>query len=192
MIMQKVIHLISCFTLALALFCSAGVFGFSTSPVLAESIEDIYQAPDAFIANSFDGTLPESKVLWLNKEQRTKAADILTHRYAGMRVRYWQDGARTAWILEEIGKVKPITTGLLIENGQLLTVAVLIYRESHGYEVRYPSFTDQFQGAKLKHNSRLNTPIHGISGATLSVNAVKRLARLALYFDRLVHETSGS
>ena len=64
---------------------------------------------------------------------------------------------------------------------------VLIYRESHGWEVRYPFFTDQFQGLELSSKNRLNKKIDGISGATLSVNALTRLSKLALFLHQQVN-----
>ena len=50
-------------------------------------------------------------------------------------MRYWQSGSRTAWVLDEIGKEQPITTGIIVENGKILSVDVLAYRESRGAEV---------------------------------------------------------
>lgn len=96
-------------------------------------------------------------------------------------MRYWGEKHRTAWILEEIGKERPITVGLVIDNGRLETVKVLVFRESRGWEVRYPFFTDQFNGARLTNEHGLDRSIDGISGATLSVRALKKLARLALF-----------
>jgi Na+-transporting NADH:ubiquinone oxidoreductase subunit NqrC len=61
---------------------------------------------------------------------------------------------------------------------------VLIFRESHGWEVRHDFFTDQFKGLTLDGDSNLSARIDGISGATLSVNALRNLARFALYLDR--------
>ena len=149
------------------------------------SIEDIYLEPDAFIAQSFEGE-PEQKVLWLTKDVKASIKEVLGHDYNGLRIRYWQLGERTAWILEEIGKVKPITTGFLIEGDAMLQMQVLIYRESHGWEVRYPFFTDQFTGLALDEKNRLNKKVDGISGATLSVNALTRLSRLALHLHKEV------
>ena len=60
---------------------------------------------------------------------------------------------------------------------------MLVYRESRGDEVRYPRFTGQFTGAGLNSRQELDRGIDVISGATLSVNALTRLARLALYLD---------
>jgi hypothetical protein len=141
--------------------------------------EDVYLEPDAFIEQAFEGE-PEKKVLWLNKELKAGMEEILGHGYKGLRIRYWQQENRTAWILEEIGKVKPITTGFVVEDGVMQSMDVLIYRESHGWEVRYPFFTKQFNGLKLK-GRQLDKDIDGISGATLSVNALIRLSRLALF-----------
>ena len=149
------------------------------------AIEDVYLEPDAFIAQSFAGE-PEQKVLWLTKDLKASIKQVLGREYRGMRIRYWQQGERTAWILEEIGKVKLITTGFVIEGDAMQSMQVLIYRESHGWEVRYPFFTDQFKGLKLGEGQKLNRSIDGISGATLSVNSLTRLARLALHLHQTV------
>ena len=107
-----------------------------------------------------------------------------------LRLRYWMKAGRTVWILEEIGKERPITTGFVVENNEIKKVKILIFRESRGWEVRYPFFTDQFTGASLRgENLELDRAIDGISGATLSVSAVTRLARLALLFHQ--HVTKG-
>ena len=73
-----------------------------------------------------------------------------------------------------------ITTGFLVEDQAILNMQVLVYRETHGWEVRYPFFTEQFKGLAMKEG-RLSKKIDGISGATLSVNALIRLSELALY-----------
>lgn len=157
----------------------------SMIPIHSNGAEDVYLQPELFIEQSFDGT-PEQKVVWLTKEVKASIQSILGRDYPGLRIRYWQLGKRTAWILEEIGKVKPITTGFLIEGDQMLQMQVLIYRESHGWEVRYPFFTEQFTGLEIDESNQLNKQIDGISGATLSVNALTRLSRLALYLHQEV------
>jgi hypothetical protein len=151
----------------------------------AWSAEVIYLEPDAFIKRSFEGE-PEQKLLWLDKELKASIKKILNRDYSGLRVRYWQKDSRTAWILEEIGKVKPITAGFLVEEGTLLEMQVLIYRESHGQEVQYSFFTNQFKGLQLDDKQKLDKGIDGISGATLSVNALTRLSLLALFLSKQV------
>ncbi len=145
---------------------------------------EILLPPREFVAQAFDGTPPAPSRLWLNATQRAEIKHILERNFGQLRVRYWRRDARTVWILEEFGKEQPITTGLVVEGQALADVRVLVYRESRGWEVKYPSFTDQFRGLKLTDEQTLDGPIDGISGATLSVRALTKLARLALLLDR--------
>ena len=149
--------------------------------------DDAYQSPEEFLLEAFDGITPEPGVIWLKGDIKDSAREILGHPYPGLRIRYWGKGARTAWILEEIGKVKPITVGVVVNDDALQIIRVLAFRESRGWEVRYPFFTDQFTGIGLTDDKELNRPIDGISGATLSVRALKKLARLALYLHSQTH-----
>jgi FMN-binding domain len=156
-----------------------------TLPSLLPAAE-IYQTPDLFVANAFGGEAPKPLRLWLDKNQRAAIRHILERDLGTLRVRYWRRAQRTAWILEEIGKELPITTGLIVEGQALEDVRVLVYRETRGWEVKYPAFTDQFKGLRLTAEHTLSGPIDGISGATLSVRALTKLARLALLLDSYV------
>lgn len=147
-----------------------------------------YQTRDNFLISVFGEPLPPPQVLWLRGNLRTGVEDILGHRYAALRLRYWRDPDplkdRSAWVLEEIGKELPITVGFVIEGVAIKSVQVLAYRESRGGEVRYPAFTRQFNALTLTQENQLSGPIDGISGATLSVSALKRLSRLALFLHQ--------
>jgi len=148
--------------------------------------KSIYQEPEDFISEVFADASPEVKRLWLKKDLQLKIHSILGHDLGLLRVRYWHDKHRTAWVLEEIGKTEPITLGFVINRGVIEVVRVLIFRESRGWEIRHPFFTDQYKNAGLNSNLELNQQIDGISGATLSVAAANKLARLAL----LLHQHS--
>jgi FMN-binding domain len=156
---------------------------------MAASATDVLLPPREFVAQAFDGTPPTPSRLWLNAAQRAELKRILERNFGQLRVRYWRRAARTVWILEEIGKEQPITTGLVVEGQALADVRVLVYRESRGWEVKYPAFTDQFRGLKLTDEQTLDGPIDGISGATLSVRALTKLARVALLLDRYAQAT---
>lgn len=97
-------------------------------------------------------------------------------------MRYWQSGGKTAFILDEIGKSKPITTGVIVKSGSISELKVLVYRESHGWEVSKPFFRKQFVGASLD-GKRVDKRIDGIVGATLSVNAMKKVGAAALFLS---------
>ena len=169
-------------TLVVGAFCAGGVFA---------SEEEVFLAPDRFVANAFSGeSEPVLKRLWLTANLKPSVRKIMGHDYAALRLRYWHQGSRTAWILEEIGKVKPITTGFVVEEGKIAQVQVLVYRESHGWEVKHPFFTEQFIGAQLTKNLKLDQRIDSIAGATLSVNALRKMGQLALYLDGQVQDSS--
>ncbi|MFT5083410.1 MAG: hypothetical protein ACI9Y1_001453 [Lentisphaeria bacterium] len=126
--------------------------------------------------------------LWVDDELRQSAFKNLDYRFSQLRVRYWGQGSRTAWILDEVGKEQPITIGVVVDGNSITAVEILEYRESRGAEVKYNFFTDQFKSLQLKKNKnnlRLNQSIDGITGATLSVRAVKKVATLALYLHKL-------
>ena len=143
---------------------------------------DIYQEPEAFVAEIF-GANTSPKILWLTKELQAESTAILGHPPRQLRQRYWGDARRTVWILEETGKEELITAGFVVVDGRIDHVRVLAYRESRGQEVRQPAFLAQFKEAKLARDRRLDRDIDGIAGATLSVAAMERMAKLALYFD---------
>lgn len=148
--------------------------------------ETVYQTPEAFLEQQFPDGVPEPDVVWLRGEVRETVKDILGHRYPSLRIRYWHKDGRSAWILDEIGKDLPITTGILVNAGRIEALRVLIFRESRGWEVRHEFFTDQFDQARLNEGHKLDRHIDNISGATLSVRAVSKLARLALYLDQWI------
>lgn len=141
--------------------------------------EIVYLSNDDFLSQSFDA-VPELKTVWMKGPLKTEISKTLGHDYPALRVRYWLRDRRSAWILDEIGRDKPITMGFVIEDSRLISVRVLVFRESRGDEIHLPSFTRQFDGAKLVNAHQLDRHIDGISGATLSVNAVRKLAAIAL------------
>ena len=161
----------------------------AAAPLMARGV---YQTAEAFLAEAFPQQTPKAAVIWLTGKTGKTAAAILQHRPNRLRIRYWADGKRSAWILDEIGKEKPITVGIVIDNGKISRLKVLAFRESRGDEVRHPFFTDQFKQAGLQTDLQLDRSIDGISGATLSVRALRKLARLALYLEqqRAPHDAS--
>jgi len=151
------------------------------------SARGVYQTPQDFVDHAFPESPPQTALLWIRGDLKTAIESVLQHAYGRIRLRYWRAGPRSAWILEETGKEQPITVGLVVENNRLLQIKVLEYRESRGDEVRHGFFTDQFVDAGLTPDLRLDRGIDGITGATLSVRALEKLARLAL----LLHQHSG-
>lgn len=149
----------------------------------AFAIETVYQSPAEFLAESLPGCAQEA--LWLDRDAKAQVEALLERPFPGVRVRYCRAGAKTAWILDEIGKTEPITSGVVVDGGQVERVRVLVFRESRGGEVHRDAFTRQYRQATLQDDGSLDRRIDGITGATLSVWAVSRQVKLALLLDRL-------
>ena len=88
---------------------------------------------------------------------------------------------------DAMGKDQPITYLVAVDTAlQLLDVDILVYREEHGGEVTYESWRKQFRGKHPGDGLQVGREIRGISGATISVNAVtagirERLVELAAF-----------
>ncbi len=146
----------------------------------------VFLAPETFIQQQM-GEQAEQKRLWLKRDLQRQIRQLIGQRYPAARLTYWKNGKRTAWVLEAIGKERPITVGIVVEDGAIAHMEVLVYRESRGGEVRHESFRRQFRGARLDASRQLDRSIDSISGATLSSRALVKLARLALLLHQQVN-----
>lgn len=144
-----------------------------------------YQTSSDFLKESFQGKPPATSLIAINAEMKSRITRMNGGiGYGQSRVRYWTKGDTSVWILEDIGKTRPITTGYVVKSGKIQAVKVLVYRESHGGEVAQTFFTRQLKKVSLKSNSRLSKRPSNIAGATLSVRSLTRMSRVALYLDQ--------
>jgi len=159
-------------------------FLYAFQPVYSKGV---YKTSEQFLQETFsDERIPETQLIWLSGDVKNTVKEILGHPYSKLRVKYWKENNRTAWVLEEIGKEKYITAGFIASDNKLDSVEVLAFRESRGWEIKHPFFTRQFKGAGLKDGKKLDRNIDGITGATLSVSAIIRLSQMALYLHKHV------
>jgi len=141
-------------------------------------------AHQIFLAQVFGKEIPKAEIKTLSDVDKQVIKKILSHPLSFQRVRYWRKGNSAVWLLEEIGKHKPITAGFWLEHGVIKKAKVLAFRESRGWEIKYAYFLKQFKGVSLQENNTLRANIDGISGATLSVRAMKKMAHIALYLNQ--------
>lgn len=134
-----------------------------------------------FIAGAFRNP-PAPAKLALAGPLAVRVSQILGHKYAQPEITYWWEADVTAWILQSKAKSGRITAGLVIKDGKVATCEVLAYTESRGREIRSPRFLKQLTGTSLR-DGQLDREVDGITGATLSVNALRNLTRLALTLD---------
>jgi len=84
---------------------------------------------------------------------------------------------------EVLGKHEFITYAVgLTPDGKVRGVEILVYRETHGYQIRNPEWRHRFEGKTVADPFKLDQDVPNIAGATLScknvTNGVKRLLAL--------------
>jgi len=153
--------------------------------------EQQYLAPASYVKQAFGDHTPGQSMLWPDKTLRAELKDVLGHS-PGLRFKYWGAQGKTVWILDEIGKDRPITAGVTIEHGRIADIKVLVFRESRGWEVKHNFFTRQFANLWLSPSKRLSAPVDNITGATLSVKAMTRMAKAALLMHQHTPQSTGT
>ena len=114
--------------------------------------------------------------LWPTKEEIRAIEEIYMYKIYETRFTFYtgiKNGKSMGSMLIDniIGKSFPITfMTVLNTDGTVRDVEIMVYREPQGWEVRYKSFRSQFYGKDTSSNSN---EILSISGATLSVRAIK-------------------
>ena len=118
---------------------------------------------------------------WLTEAQKKAIGDLCLQNIKMNRMTFYigkRNGSPMgyAFIDHEIGKSFPITFMTVLNvDGTVRDVEIMVYREPRGWEVRYPSFMDQFTGRTADSDYRT---VNSITGATLSVRAlVKGVSR---------------
>lgn len=81
------------------------------------------------------------------------------------------------------GKAQPITfLTIFTLDGKVHSNHIIKYREEHGGQVANRDWNKQFVG--IDKNSDVNKKVDGISGATISVNSIKKgVNKLIMLFD---------
>ncbi|HEV8342169.1 MAG TPA: FMN-binding protein [Candidatus Binatia bacterium] len=167
------------------------------TPLLASAQEGIFlkeeEAPKAVFpdAASFSRNIIRS-----NAELKDK----IKQRMGKTPTSLWEDSYITfvakkgeailgyAVIVEEIGKHRPITFIVGVgADGKVKDVALMVYREAYGGEVRDRRFLSQYEGKDLKAPLLPYRDIRNITGATLSVEAIGRGTKKALALVGIVY-----
>lgn len=108
--------------------------------------------------------------------------------YATFTARQNNDTIGYAVVVDEIGKVSPITLIVSVTpDFKARDVAVMVYREIRGGEIAQRRFLAQYKGKRSTDPIRLDRDIVGITGATLSVQGANRAVHKALAVLELVY-----
>ncbi len=137
-----------------------------------------------FLSKQFT-QIPKVQRIWLDKEKQNYIKTAFNPSQIKLSYRYWQKDNKTVWVLDEVGKERNITTGIIITDHTIKSVEVIAYRESRGGQVQSSRFISQYSD-KTRNSNHLAKEIDSISGATLSVNALNKQVSLALYLNSLI------
>ncbi len=149
--------------------------------------ETEYTKPEDFLAKVYGSNVPGISLMPLRGETRKRAEAALGHDYSGMRLRYWNQDGTTAWIIDEKSKDMPMTIGIGVSpEGEVSVLELLVYREPRGGEIHQAAFRDQYLGVNLSAEDALSKDVDGITGATLSVDAMNRVVAMALVLHQSV------
>lgn len=149
----------------------------------------VYTRTGDYVKSFFGGETPKKATVWVIGDLRDDINQVINGAdNTPVRYRYWRKENRTLWVLDSIARTMPITAGVVVEDGKIEDISVLTYRESRGHEVQNRIHRAQYYGATITEKNTLDKPINGISGSTLSVNSMKRMARIALLLHNNVME----
>ena len=157
-------------TTSLVALTSAGVPALFPPAVHAAQYMSVEQAQKAAFpeADRF-----EARSLRLTPEQLKTLDGVASVRQRGeiRRIEAWAGNKLlgTLYVDDVIGKVEWVSYALALgADGSVRTLDILEYRETHGYEVRTPSWRKQFAGRRADTPFHFGEDIKNISGATLS------------------------
>ena len=175
------------------IYTVAALFLISTISLNAQGTykpaDRVYNRTSDYVKSFFGGETPKKATVWVIGDLRDDINQVINGAdNTPVRYRYWRKENRTLWVLDSIARTMPITAGVVVEDGKIEDISVLTYRESRGHEVQNRIHRAQYYGATITEKNTLDKPINGISGSTLSVNSMKRMARIALLLHNNVME----
>ena len=166
------------------------IFTFTMTLLSSKSLIAKHPEEEKFLSKVSNGNTLKKNRLIIKKNLKPELKRIMGSKYKKAIFSYWTYDDKTIWILNSIGKYKPITAGFVVADCKVNSAYVIVYREQHGYEIKYNSFLSQFKDNQLNDKNKLTNNLDNISGATLSVNSMDRMGRLALVLNSAVNEKS--
>lgn len=139
------------------------------------------------LALAFPGAAPERRTAFLTEEQAA-AAEKAARAKLGTRLwTYYVAGSTTAYFESHPVRTMNETVMVVLRDGKVAFVEILAFAEPPDY-LASPRWLAQFSGRGLDEELMLRRGLRGITGATLTAEAVTRSVRRVL----AVHEVINS
>ncbi len=170
-------------------------------PALAARADQVFlsegEAPRALFGSE---AAAERKVLDLSDGELAELSRVLGRKIEVRRYPYLdvssaephpqgQPGRRLGYVflLDVIGQSLPITFAVGVKvDGTVQDVQVMVYRESHGGDIRERRFRAQFAGKTLQQPLVVGKDVDAISGATISSHSAAYAVRKGLALAELL------
>lgn len=159
----------------------------------AEFYEQIYLSETQALKTVFGNLRVQSRPLPLNEIKRKEIQRILRRKIPEQEFTLFEgyDGKqikRYAFILDEKGKHFPITFIVALKpDSSVQQVAVMVYRERRGEDVKRQRFLNQFVNKNRTSEIEINKDIVHLTGATISSWSIAAGVRKAVVLlDELV------
>jgi H+/Na+-translocating ferredoxin:NAD+ oxidoreductase subunit G len=160
-----------------------------------EYVERVFLTKKQALKLAFPGIKKvKKKKVWLTAPQTAAIQKILGDqiKYNERRVTHYfglddADKPVGAVVIgNEIGRSYPITFMVVINlDGTVKDVEIMVYREPHGWEVRFESFLSQFFG---RNGGDPFDNINNITGATLSVRSMTKGVKKAVAEFQVIYK----
>ena len=172
---------LSAVTIVLATSASSGtaqaVAGEQVLLSPAQALREIFPRATGYLQRDFRPTAQERSALaqQLGRPLDETAFPVLALYDAERRLLGY------AAVTEERGRYRPITFMVGVRpDGAVQDVAVMVYRETRGGEVRQRRFLAQYRGKTVRSPIATNRDIINVSGATISVRSMNAGVRKVL------------
>ena len=153
-----------------SLFGAAAVFGLPIPLVYAKTYLSMEQAKQLIWPNQPFSPFP----IELTEKQAELIEEVSDIRVRNLSINAWRNNGGDWYIVDQvIGKHENIDIAVGINNqGKVVGIEVLTYRESYGDQIMHPKWRAQFFGKDSSEHLKLDHQIKNISGATLSCRHV--------------------
>lgn len=155
-------------------------------------LDDVYMTGEEAMDFAFNGSkYHEYKLIFTDEEYETIKKTLTRNDIEPSTLIYYRlddsgSADRFAVIVNEVGKYKDITFIVVLDRNLAVDdVAVMVYREPEGSEVRRKWWLKQFKGKKRDSPIKRNRDVINITGATLSCDAICRGIRKAIAFAEI-------
>lgn len=137
----------------------------------------------------WDDTAMQPVALTLSKEQTKSIRAACGIRVRNPKMNIWKTDNNGWFVIDQIiGKHENIDMAFALDNqGKVMGMEILTYRETYGFEVNNPKWRAQFHGRDHNEHLKLDKQIKNISGATLSCRHITDgINRLTKTWDQVL------